>query len=231
MDNENIAMARLTRHHKKKSLFRYQHIYLPFMWLFFSLYLTLVKDFQLFSMKRMGNNKYVKHPVREWVILILSKMFFVFFAIILPFLVMDMPWYRILTGIFVMHACTGVLLASIFFFVHLLEDSPFPEENTEGRIEKHWIVHQVEVTSDFAPENKTLAWFCGGLNQHVAHHLFPDVCHVHYYDVTRIIRETAAEYKVNYRSKGFWEAFTSHMGFLRKMGQHDRAVPVFGYEM
>ena len=231
MDNENIATARLTRHQKSRSLFRYQHLYLPFLWTVFSIYLTLVKDWQLFSMTRMGNNRYPGHPPKEWIILIFSKIFFIFYAFVLPFLVLDLPVWQIVLGIFVMHACTGVLLASIFFFVHLLEDSPFPEEAAEGNIDKHWFVHQIEVTSDFAPENRVLAWLAGGLNQHVAHHLFPDMCHVHYFDITRIVRETCAEYGIRYRTKGFFEAFGSHLAFLKKMGTYNKPVPVFGFEM
>lgn len=231
MDNENIAAARITRHHQRKPLYRFQHIYLPFLWTIFSMYVTLVKDWQLFSMTRMGNNKFPGHPRREWLILIVSKLFFIFYAFVLPFLVLDFPVWQIALGIFAMHACMGVLLASIFFFVHLLEDSPFPEEAANGGMDKHWFIHQISVTSDFAPNNKALAWFSGGLNQHVAHHLFPDMCHVHYFDITRIIRETSAEYGIKYRTKGFLEAFRSHLAFLKKMGKHNESVPVFGFEM
>lgn len=231
MDNENIAMARLTRYHPLRAIYRYQYLYLPFLWLVFSLYLTLVKDWQLFSMTRMGNNKFPHHPVREWVILVISKLLFIGYSLVLPFVVLDLPVGQILLGIFVMHACTGVLLACIFFFVHLLEDMPFPEENEKGQIGKHWFIHQLEVTSDFAPNNRVLAWIAGGLNQHAAHHLFPDICHVHYYEITRIIRETCAEFGIQYKTKGFWKAFRAHLAFLKKMGKYNKPVPVFGFEM
>ncbi len=231
MDNENIGMARLTRHHKNKVIYKYQHLYLPFLWTFFSIYLTVVKDWQLFSMTRMGNSKYPGHPAKEWIILLIGKIVFISYAFVVPFLVLDYPVWQIAIGIYVMHACTGLFLASIFFFVHLLEDSPFPEEAVDGSIQKHWFIHQIEVTSDFAPDNRVLAWFVGGLNQHVAHHLFPDICHVHYYAITGIIRETCAEYGIKYRTKGFFEAFRSHLAFLKKMGSYNKPVPVFGFDM
>ena len=35
-------------------------------------------------------------------------------------------------------------------------------------------------TANFATDSKLAAFFTGGLNQQVEHHLFPNICHVHY---------------------------------------------------
>jgi linoleoyl-CoA desaturase len=64
-------------------------------------------------------------------------------------------------------------------------------------------------------------WFCGGLNTHVVHHLFPSVNHIHYYNLTRIIKETASEYDFPYKNYSPIRVFTEHLYFLKKLGRID----------
>jgi linoleoyl-CoA desaturase len=224
MDNENVGVARITRHHKWKPIFKYQHIYLPILWPFFALFLILVKDFQLFSMTRMGNSEYEAHPPREWLILFITKIWTIGIQIVIPIMVIDLPVWQILLGLLAMYASMGTLLTSIFLFVHLIDGQPFPEENEKGEIEDHWILHQLKVTTDYAPFNPVLTFMSGALNQHVAHHVFPHYCHVHYGAITRIIKDTAKEYGYEYKSQSFFSAFRSHIRFLKQMGQ--KGIPV-----
>ncbi len=224
MDNENVGVARIHKYHKWAPIFKYQYIYLPLLWPFFGLFLLLVKDFQLFSMTRMGNNQYEKHPAKEWVILFVTKIIAIGYQIVLPFFILDLPWWQIAVGILVMYMCLGIMLTSIFLFVHLIEGQPFPEEDDAGHIEDSWILHQLKVTTDYAPFNPVLTFITGALNQHVAHHVFPHYCHVHYSAITRIIRDTAEEYGYKYQYQSFWKAFRSHIRFLKQMGQ--KGVPV-----
>lgn len=224
MDNENVDVARITRYHKWKPVFKYQHLYLPLLWPFFGLFLMAVKDFQLFGMTRMGNSQYEGHPRKEWIILILSKAIVFGYLFVIPIVVIDLPVWQVLIGILVMYLFMGILLTSIFLFVHLIEGTPFPEEDMDGKISKHWMLHQLEVTTDFSPFNSVLTFFSGALNQHVAHHMFPNYCHVHYGAITKIIKETAKEYGYKYKSQTHWQAFRSHIRFLKKMGE--KGVPV-----
>ncbi|TNF49067.1 MAG: acyl-CoA desaturase [Bacteroidetes bacterium] len=220
MDNENVGVARLTRHHKWKPIFQYQHIYLPLLWPFFGLFLMLVKDFQLFNMKRMGNTQYPEgHPLKEWVILFFSKAITFSYLFALPLIFIPLPWYQILFGILLTYMCMGILLTSFFLFVHLIDTTPFPEEDSTGHLEDNWILHQMKVTVDYSPFNPVITFFSGALNQHVAHHTFPNICHVHYGAITRIIQKTAKEYGYQYRYQGFFAAMASHIRFLKKMGQ------------
>lgn len=224
MDNENVGVARITRFHKWKPVFKYQYLYLPFLWPFFGMFLIFVKDFQLFAMTRMGNSQYESHPIREWVILIVSKLIVVTYIFVIPLMVIDLPYWQILLGILVLFMCMGTLLTTIFLFVHLIENTPFPEEDKEGKIKDHWMLHQLKVTTDYSPFNPILTFFSGGLNQHVAHHMFPNYCHVHYGAITKIIQQTAKEHGYEYRYQSHWKAFKSHIRFLKKMGE--QGVPV-----
>ena len=40
---------------------------------------------------------------------------------------------------------------------------------------------------DFARGNRLLSWLVGGLNFQVEHHLFPQICHVHYAAIARLV--------------------------------------------
>jgi linoleoyl-CoA desaturase len=65
-----------------------------------------------------------------------------------------------------------------------------------------------------------LSWFVGGLNYQVEHHLFPNICHVHYKSIAPIIKETAKEFNLPYHSQPtFISAIVSHAKLLRELGK------------
>ena len=72
-----------------------------------------------------------------------------------------------------------------------------PHEET-GKLEDEWAVHQLKTTANFAPNNKLINWYVGGLNFQVEHHLFPKISHIHYPQLRRIIKQTCAEFDVPY---------------------------------
>ena len=59
----------------------------------------------------------------------------------------------------------------------------------------------------------------GWLNYQIEHHLFPQICHVHYPAIAAIVEETSREFGVKYyahRTTG--GAIASHFRWLRQMG-------------
>jgi len=92
--------------------------------------------------------------------------------------------------------------------------------SADGSIENEWAIHQLNTTVDFAPKNKWLSWYVGGLNFQVEHHLFPRVCHVHYPDIAPIVQQTAEEFNVPYLvNQTFSQALHSHIATLRRFGR------------
>ena len=62
----------------------------------------------------------------------------------------------------------------------------------------------------------------GGLNYQVEHHLFPNICHVHYKDISKIVKETAIEYNLPYYSYvTFYGAVKDHAKLLKRLGRQD----------
>jgi linoleoyl-CoA desaturase len=50
------------------------------------------------------------------------------------------------------------------------------------------------------------------------HHLFPDICHIHYPSISPIVERTAREYGVPYNeNKTFFNAIGSHIRMLRTL--------------
>jgi linoleoyl-CoA desaturase len=83
-----------------------------------------------------------------------------------------------------------------------------------------WAEHQVRATVDFAPSNRLLGWYVGGLNFQIEHHLLPDVCHVHYRALAGIVAESCRAYGVPHRSEPtLCAAIAAHYRHLRALGR------------
>jgi linoleoyl-CoA desaturase len=73
---------------------------------------------------------------------------------------------------------------------------------------------------DFAPRNRLLFWFIGGLNYQIEHHLFPRVSHVHYPALAPIVADTCRDYGLHYTAHPTFRAgVVSHFRWLRRMGR------------
>jgi linoleoyl-CoA desaturase len=217
LDIEQTKLARVTPDSPLKPFHRYQHLYLPFIYPFFSIFLVFVKDFLLFAKGTYGN-KIIKHPTREYVILIASKILYVTYVLIIPLIVIDLPWYKIMLGFIVMHMVLGSFIVLILFPGHLHEDAVFLTPDDKGNVSVCWVSHQVECTINTATNSRLVHWISGGLNTHIAHHLFPKTCHIHYYELSKIIRDVCVKHDVKYVDQGLFEGLVSHFRFLKSMG-------------
>jgi linoleoyl-CoA desaturase len=101
-----------------------------------------------------------------------------------------------------------------------MEENEYPLPEEGGVVEDNFMVHQLKTTCNFAHKNRVFSWFVGGLNYQVEHHLFPNVCHVHYRKLSKIVEATAREYGIPYKSiKSFREALVLHGRMLYKLGR------------
>ena len=86
----------------------------------------------------------------------------------------------------------GFFLSTIFLCAHIVDQTDFPEPDNTGNIKKNWYVHQLK-TANFSNSKRLFSWFIGGLNYQIEHHLFPSICHVHYHDISKIVKENCSE--------------------------------------
>jgi linoleoyl-CoA desaturase len=139
--------------------------------------------------------------------------------IVAPILFLSIAWWQVLIGFVVMHLAEGLVLGLVFQLAHVVEQTEFPEPDNEGQINDSWAVFQMKTTADFARSNKLVNFLCGGLNFQVEHHLFPLICHIHYPEVSKIVKKTAAEFDVPfYENKTFLGALKSHYTCLKRFG-------------
>ncbi len=121
-----------------------------------------------------------------------------------------------------MHAVAGLILSIIFQLAHVVEETQFPVPDDKGVIENEWAIHQLSTTSDFSRNNWFLTFYVGGLNFQAIHHLFPQICHVHYPKIAPIVEQTAKEFGVVYlNNESFFSAFASHIRHVSRLGKNE----------
>jgi linoleoyl-CoA desaturase len=139
--------------------------------------------------------------------------------IVLPILLVNVPWWLSLLGFIIMHMICGLVLALIFQPAHVIEETDFFAADEEGSVENNWAIHQMKTTANFANGSIFFSWFIGGLNFQIEHHLFPNICHVHYKKISKIVRETAQEFSIPYHHhKTFAGAVISHFSLIHQLG-------------
>jgi linoleoyl-CoA desaturase len=216
------GILRFSPHAPKKWYHKYQHFYAWFLYGFMTMLWVTSKDFTQI-------NRYTKQDLlkkfnttkgKEFAILIFSKIFYYFYMGFLPLYLLDITWWQWLIGFATVQFIAGWILAFIFQLAHVMEDTKFPMPNENDTIENAWAVHQILTTSNFGEKSKFLNWFAGGLNFQVEHHLFPGICHLHYTQISKIVKETAKEYGIPYFTQpSFIKAFVIHHRFLKQLGQ------------
>jgi linoleoyl-CoA desaturase len=214
---EEYSLLRLSKNQPYRKVHRYQCFYAPFIYSLFSLILIFAMDFTLFARKKMGKIRPVSHSGREYLKLWLAKLFYLSYSLIFPLLILDARWWQVLLGYYLMHASAGIILSLVGVLNHQIDESAFPEPDAQGYIHNNKKSHEIEVTIDFSPDSAVASWLFGGFNTHVAHHLFPHICHVHYRALTKIIDQTAKQYGVAYKKLSISQAISSHFRFLKRL--------------
>ncbi|MFP9098812.1 fatty acid desaturase family protein [Flavobacterium sp. RHBU_24] len=195
---------------------RYQHWYAFPLYSLASISWAFRKDYKKFYQAKVGNTV-LKHSLTDTIKLYLSKAAYYFLFIVLPLLVLNVTWWQFIIGFLAMHFAQGFTMGLVFQLAHVVEGTDFPAPGEDGNIEEAWAVHQMRTTANFASDCRFAAFFLGGLNRQVEHHLFPKVCHIHYAKIGRIVKQTALEFNVPYiESPTFAAALKSHYRILKK---------------
>src|SRR5690606_1761348 len=129
-------------------------------------------------------------------------------------------WWQVLLGILLMHFIAGFILAIIFQPAHVVDGTEFPVPDETNSLENSWAVHQLRTTTNFGNRSRLFSWYVGGLNFQIEHHLFPNICHVHYRRIAGIVRTTAQEFGLPYKSfDTFFGALLGHTRMLKELGR------------
>jgi len=222
-------VMRFSPNQERKPIFRFQAYYCTLFYGLLSIFRFAVKDLQqLLRYNRMGllKDQGLSFPARL-AELITVKSLYLATTLLIPMYILPIAAWQIFLGFFVMHYISGLIFAYIFQPAHIIEDVDFYVVDESGSVENNWAIHEMRTTANYANGSTIFAWFIGGLNHQVEHHLFPHVCHVHYKKIAKIVKATAEEYDVPYHShKTFFDAIKSHLTLMNQLGtgEYDRKL-------
>lgn len=227
-DIESRYIFRFTPNQPRRWFHRFQHFYAPIFYSLLTLIWIVAKDYvKLINYKRKGlvkgGSEFAGHILR----ILIRKIFYLAVFLIIPFWVLPFSTGTIVLMFLAMHAIAGLILSFVFQPAHVVPTSAFVFTEKE-EIKENWQVHQLLTTSNFGMKNKWLTWMIGGLNYQVEHHLFPNICHVHYPKLASIVQKTAAEFNVPYYAqRSFRAAIFNHLKMLRDLGRKDQVQVAF----
>jgi len=218
-DVEAFGLMRLTPREPWKPLHRAQAWYFPVIYSFIG-FDFILRDFMMALFGRSDAvHVYPKMSAADKITFWGGKLFYFTIMFALPLLVF--PWWQVLIGFFLVMLAVGLVIAVVFQLAHISGEAEFPEPVGDPlHIENEWAIHEVQTTVDFAPRNRLLSWYIGGLNYQVEHHLLPHVCHLNYPRLAPVVRATAEEFGIRYNCRPTWRAaFADHWRELRLLGR------------
>jgi len=202
------------------SFHRYQHIYMPVLYALYTLIWLLFRDFKDYFYTDISGKPDISHSKKQYARLLIGKSIFIGRMIVLPYIVLSFSFWQIIGAFILFHVCASYTVALALISAHVGEHSVYPMPNNNGQMSQSWVRHQIVSTCDFATDNRLISHLFGGFNHHVIHHLFPNICHIHYPPLTKILVKTCEEYNMPYRANSsLWQAVASHWKFLKKRSQ------------
>jgi len=223
---ETHGLFRFTPHEPWKPIHRYQSYYIPILYALGQLHWVMFKDFKWFiGEAHIGNRKDIKHPFIEYVVLIVSKIVFYTVTLVLPMIYLSVSWWFVLICWMSIHLLSGFAFVVVFQCTHIYNGTTYPMPDGEGNIENNYALHVLNTTADFSRKSRIGSWLMGGINIHVVHHMFPNICHVHYPALTEILIKTANEFGIEYQENvKFKEAWKAHWDMIAHLSKPDSTV-------
>jgi linoleoyl-CoA desaturase len=216
-DIDARPFLRLCESQKYHKMHKYQHLYF---WLAYSLlyiYWIFFTDYKKYFTKKVGSMPLKKMKTADHISFWSFKVLhFAMFVVVPIYTIGFLPW---LVGFMLYGMFAGLVLSIVFQLAHTVEETHFPEP-VANRIEDEWAIHQLKTTANFATRNKVISWLVGGLNFQIEHHLFPKISHVHYPEISKIIKKACEDYGITYiEHRHMRNAIWSHVSHLKSLGK------------
>ncbi len=223
--DEDLDAGRIIRFSKQAKWYKFhkfQHYYSIFLYGLLTFNWALTTDFKQMRsyLKRKLSYGEFQKPAKQWTILAITKALYFSIWLVIPIVVLDIAWWQILIGFFIMHYTAGLILSVVFQLAHVVEYTENPVPNEQGEMENTWAAHQLFTTANFAPKNWLVNFYTGGLNHQIEHHIFPNISHIHYSKIAKIVKETAKECNLPYNEyKTMRSAVIAHFKHLKNLGK------------
>ncbi len=218
-DIEQSSLARVFPSGSFSRMHKYQHIYLPFLYPLYLANWLLIRDFKDFFNKKKTVRKLIAIPKIEYLKLFVFKGIFLFYMIALPKMVLGVSWSVALIGFAIMLFTASIASLMVLLSPHANTESSFPLPNGDNRFEHSWMMHMLMTTNDITHDNWFTRFFMGSFNFHVVHHLFPNVNHAYYPEITSLLKQKAIHYDLPYREYPLITSLRNHYRLLKNNRQ------------
>ncbi len=220
-DIQQSNVVKIFPNDKHKFFHNFQYLYMPFLYMFYLLRWAIYRDFKDAS----SSSESIGVPVfskKEFFKLLFFKLFYFSYIILLPAFMSPFSIWASVLGFFTLTVFGSLTLTLVLLSTHVGSDTEFVEPDQQGNVPYSWSHHIMRTTSDFATQSWFLTHLFGGFNHHIFHHLFPSISHVHYYELTPILKKVAKQYDLPYReNKRVVSAIWSHFKLLYQNSKQD----------
>lgn len=197
----------------KKWYHSLQHLYAPLAYMGYSLYWVFMKDFLV--LRQFAPKKY---KAKYYLIFVLQKALYFGYLLGVPMLFAEHNVGWVLLGFLLMHMIQSLYTLFTFFITHHVEGAEYPDCDENGLIETSWFMNQIRSSNDFYPFSHVANFIFGGVNNHIAHHLFPTINHYYYPEVNKILYRRLAEMEVIPNQTTYLGGVKSHLLHLKGCG-------------
>ena len=222
VDLDVSVLLRLSPGSRHHAMQRYQRFYAFGAYCFATLHWVLVKDYINIFRRSMGPYREIRHKPGQVALMFAMKLLYYCNSIVLPLWLLDLTWWQFALGFLSFHFTAGFLLTVVFQLAHVVEGPSHYATKGDEQMEDAWMVHQLRTTANFAKRNRPLSWFIGGLNYQIEHHLFPNICSIHYAALSPIVKRVARAHGVPYFEHATLRAaIASHYRTLCRLAEPD----------
>jgi linoleoyl-CoA desaturase len=225
-DLNTSDLLRFSPEDELKPIHRFQHVYAWFLYSMMTLVWVTFRDFNRIKRYRdLGFFSKKGEYIKEIINALVWKVVYFTYGLALPIIIIPQPWWIVVLAFLCMHFVTGLILSVVFQTAHVMPSSDYPEPDEEGTVSGNWTVHQLATTCNYAPKSRFLSWYIGGLNFQIEHHLMPNICHVHYKGLSKVVKQLATKHGIPYNSnRTFADAVVAHMEMLKQLGTQKSLV-------
>jgi len=219
IDVLNNPLFRMTESQPLKWFHRYQYIYAPFLYLLYSINWFLFRE-ALMLLNYSSRTIKIEIPKIEIIKLIVYKLLYLGYMIILPIYILQFEWQAILLAFVLNHFMVSLVFVGVLGVSHLSDFVQHPKADNNNVLDMSWPKLQMCTSVDYNTSSTFLNWTLGGFNAHALHHLLPNVCHVHYLNILPIFRELAKKHNITYMEMPYGKSLAAHFRFLKAMGRN-----------
>jgi linoleoyl-CoA desaturase len=225
IDVLNNPLFRMTESQPLKWFHRYQYIYAPFLYLLYSLNWFFLRE-TLMLVNYSSRTIKVTIPKNEIIKLILYKLLYIGYMILLPVYLLPFGWPTVLLAFVLNHFLVSMIFVGVLGVSHLSDYVSHPVPDNEHKLDMSWPKLQMCTSVDYNADSVFFNWTLGGFNAHALHHLLPNISHVHYINILPIFRELSAKYGLTYMEMPYHRSIASHFRFLKAMGMNQHVKPL-----